>query len=73
VTLQALLELDQGGAHMRDNADMLPLHVACSQLVLENIRVLLEMDIFTILEARGDGRTALQLAFDFTGFILQHK
>jgi len=60
---------------MADIEGMLPLHLACArgfESSLEAIRLLMEImiDPFTILQRCGDGRVALQLAFNATG---QHE
>jgi len=73
--VQFLLEQDPEGVRVRDNAGRLAIHYACARLSessLEAARLLLEIDPLTILQQGGDGRTALQLAFDATGQWYEH-
>lgn len=63
-TLELLLERYPKGVHAADEEGFLPLHMACNCIhpCTECIRLLLEANLFTVLQKTKDGRTALQLA-----------
>lgn len=70
--LRFVLNRHRQGIYAADNQGMLPLHLACLRHPsntnnIEMIRILLEEDLFTILRARNDGKTPLQLTFLFGG------
>jgi len=64
--LQLLLNWDREGIYVKDNRGMLPLHVACAHRLGNNhgaILLLLDVDVFTILELLESRLSAVQLAF----------
>lgn len=71
----------RGRFRVADDFGMLPLHIACCQLrpTVDQIRCLLDMSPYSILEKTHDGHTALQLAShedadaEVTGFLLEKQ
>lgn len=64
VTLQHLMEIYPEAVHVCDRRGMLPLHGACSstRLVLDKVRLLVEADLYSIVQKTQNGETPYQLA-----------
>jgi ankyrin repeat protein len=64
-TLQQLLRLYPEGIHVVDRNGMLPLHMSCfsPNPRLDHVHLLVEADIYTVVQKTQDGNTAFKFAW----------
>ena len=61
-TMELLLERHPESVSVADRNGRLPLHLACCFSRIENVQLLIQADLFTVVRKTNAGRTPLQFA-----------